>query len=210
MQPSLRRTIIVHTRLTCPGENMLELKHSIGVRDVTIAVFSDAFSRHGSEKAGISHLLEEAGASKSALREQLKAREDLVSAFLKDRHAIWMRWFENEIEARSEATGGGLEIIADVLQKGFEDPKSFGLAFVNIVTQNGDFDEEPAPIAREQKEHLRRFIEQLAAKMGIQHPERAGSTAVLVIEQTIARTLMAGSLTEAQTARLLFQCLQHA
>ena len=30
------------------------------------------------------------------------------------------------------------------------------------------------------------------------------------VERTIVRTLMTGSLTEAQTARLLFQCLQHA
>jgi hypothetical protein len=47
-----------------------------------------------------------------------QSREDFVSAFLKDRHAIWMRRFENEIEARYEATGGGLEIIADFFTGG--------------------------------------------------------------------------------------------
>ena len=130
--------------------------------------------------------------------------------FWRDRHAIWMRWFENEIEARYEATGGGLEIIADVLQEGFEDPKCFGFAFIHIVTEGGDFDNEPFAIVREQKEHLGRFIEQLAVKMGLQHPDMAAPAAVLVIERTIMRTLMTGSLKEAQTARLLFQCLQHA
>jgi hypothetical protein len=39
-------------------------------------------------------------------------------------------------------------IIADVLQKGFEDPKCFGCAFINIVTQGGCFDNEPFVIAR--------------------------------------------------------------
>jgi hypothetical protein len=127
-----------------------------------------------------------------------------------DRHAIWMRWFENEIEARYTATGGGLEIIADVLQEGFKDPKCFGFAFVHIVIEGGHFENEPFAIARKQKEHLRRFSEQLATKMGLQHPDMAASAAVLVIERTIVRTLMTGSLEEAQTARLLFQCLQHA
>jgi AcrR family transcriptional regulator len=141
---------------------------------------------------------------------EASSKEDLVSAFLKDRHVIWMRWFENEIEARYGATGGDLEIIADVLQEGFEDPKCFGFAFMNVVIEGADFDNEPIAIVREQKEHLRRFIEQLAVKMGLQHPDIAACAAVLVVERTIVRTLMTGSLKEAQTARLLFQCLQHA
>ncbi|MFL6302645.1 MAG: hypothetical protein ACJ72H_03810 [Candidatus Sulfotelmatobacter sp.] len=148
--------------------------------------------------------------SDSVFYEQFQLKEDLVSAFLRDRHAIWMRWFENEIEARYEATGGGLEIIADVLQEGLEDPKCFGLAFINIVTEGSDFDNGPFAIAREQKEHLRQFIEQLAVKMGLLDPDMAASAAVCVIERAIVRTMMTGSLKEAQTARLLFQCLQHA
>ncbi len=168
---------------------MPEIEQSVEVRDAIIAAFLDG--------------------SESAFYEQFQSKEELVSAFLKDRHAIWMRWFENEIEARYEATGGGLEIIADVLQKGFEDPKCFGLAFINIVTECG-FDHEPFAIAGEEKKHLGQFIEELAVRMGLQHPDIAASAAVLVIERTIVRTLMTGSLKEAQTARLLFQCLQHA
>ena len=143
-------------------------------------------------------------ASKSDFYEQFQSKENLVSAFLRHRHAIWMRWFENEIEARCEATGGGLEIIADVLQAGFEDPKCFGFAFINILFEGGDFDNEFFAIAREHKEHLRWFLEQLATKMGLQHPDMASSAAVLVIEQTTARTQMTGSLKEVQSARLLF------
>jgi AcrR family transcriptional regulator len=188
---------------------MLEIEQSVGGRDAIIAAFVDVFGRDGSREAEISEVLAIAGVSESAFYEQFRSREELVSAFMKNRHAIWMRWFENEIAARYEATGGGLEIIADVLQKGFEDPKCFGLAFFNIVTEGGDFDNEPHAIAREQKEHLGRFVEQLALKMGLHHPNMAASAAVLVIERTIVSTLITGSLKEAQTARLLFQCLQH-
>lgn len=170
----------------------------------------DVFCRDGSREAEISEVPAIAGVSESAFYEQFQSKEDLVSAFLKDGHAISVRWFENEIETRYEATGGGLEIIADVLQKGFDDPKCFGLAFINIVTERGDFDNKPFAIVGEQKEHLRRFIKQLAVKMGLQHPDMTASVAVLLIERAIVRTLMTGSLTEAQTARLLFQCLQHA
>jgi AcrR family transcriptional regulator len=189
---------------------MPEIEQSVGVRDAIIAAFLDVFCRDGSREAEIAEVLAITGVSESACYKHFQSKEVLVSIFLKDRHAIWMRWFEGEIERRYEAQGGGLEIIADVLQDGFEDPKCFGLAFIKIVTEGGDFDHEPFAIAGEQREHLGRFIEQLAVKMGLQHPDMAASAAVLVIERAIMRTLMTGSLKEAQTARLLFQCLQHA
>ena len=189
---------------------MLEIKQSVGVRDAIITAFWDVFSRDVGLEAEISEVLAIARVSEFASYERFQSKEDLVSAFLKDRHASWMRWFENEIDARYKATGGGLEIIADVLQEGFEDPKSFGVAFINVVSKYSDFDKEPFAVVGEQREHLKRFFEQLAVKMGLDHPYTAASAAVLIIERAIVRTLMTGSLTEVRTARLLFQCLQHA
>lgn len=189
---------------------MLEIAQSVGVRDATITALLDVLSREGIRGNHISEVLEIAGLPESNFHKQFRLKEDLISAFLKERHAIWMRWFENEIEARCEATGGSMEIIADVLQKGFEDSKCFALAFIHIVTESRSFNSERSAIASEQKQHLRESIEQLAAKMGLQHPDMAAVAAVLVIDRTIVRTLMTGSLKEAQTARLLFQCLQHA
>jgi len=189
---------------------MLEMRQSAGVRDAIMSAFLNVLCREGVREVEISKVLAMAGVSEPSFYAEFQSKEDLISAFMKDRHAMWMRWFENEIEARYEATGGGLEIIADVLQKGFEDPKCFGLAFFNVVTEIGDLDDEPCAILGERKEHLRRFIERLAIRMGLQYPDTAASAAVLVIERTIVRTLVTGGLKEAHTARLLFQCLQHA
>jgi AcrR family transcriptional regulator len=194
----------------CSGGKMLEMEETAGVRDAIIAASLDVFCRDGIRTTEISKVLARAGVSESAFYEQFQSKEDLVSAFLQDRHAIWMRWFENEIETQYEATGGGLEIIADVLQKWFEDPKFYGCAFINAVTAGDSLNSEPFEIPRESKEHLRRLIEQLAVKMGLEHPELAAPAVVLVIERTIVRIQMTGNLKEAQTARLLFQCLQHA
>jgi hypothetical protein len=189
---------------------MLEIEQSVGDRDAIIKIVLGPFCQDGNRQADISQIVAVARISDFTFHEQFQSNEYRLSAFWKDRHANWMRWFENEIEARYEATGGGLEIIADVLQDAFEDPKSFCLAFMSAVRESGNFDKEPYAIRPEQKERLSRFIERLAAKMNLQHPDMAASAIVLVIERTIARALMTGSLTEAQTARLLFQCLQHA
>ena len=206
LEPSLP-----NPRLKCTaGETMLETRQSAEARIAIIRAFSNVLYREEPRYADISKALAIAGVSTSVFYEQFKSEEDFVSAFLTDRHAMWMRWFEKEIEARFEATGGGLEIIADVLQEGFEDPKCFGVAFIHVVTETRDVAHEPCAIAKDQKEHLKRLIERLAVRMGLQHPDMAASAAVLVIERTIVRTLMTGSVKEAQTARLLFQCLQHA
>ena len=77
-----------------------------------------SFCRDGSREAEISEVPAIPGVSESAFDEQFQSKEELVSAFLKDRHAIWMRWFESEIEARYEATGAGPEIIVDVFTGG--------------------------------------------------------------------------------------------
>jgi AcrR family transcriptional regulator len=201
---------VASSRQSFLEENMLEIRQSVTVTDAIITVFWDVFSRDVSLEAEISEAPAIARVSEFASYERFQSREDLVSTFLKHRHAAWMRWFEDEIEARYKATGGGLEIIADVLQEGFEDPNNFGVAFINLVSVCSDVDKEPFATVGEQKEHLRQFIEQLAVKMGLDHPDIAASAAVHVIERAIGRTLMSGSLTEARTARLLFQCLQHA
>jgi AcrR family transcriptional regulator len=189
---------------------MSEMRQSAGVRDAIITASLDVFCQDGIRATKISKILVRAGVSESAFYEQFLSKEDLVSAFLQDRHVIWMRWFENEIQEKYEATGGGLEIIADVLQKWFEDAKFYGYVFINSIPEGGNFRSEPFEIPREQKEHLRQFTEQLAAKMGIDHPGLAASAVVLVIERTIVRAQITGNLREPQTARLLFQCLQHA
>lgn len=145
-----------------------------------------------------------------AVAEHSQTQQNMVLDYLRDRHAIWMRWFENEIEARYVAVDGGLEIIADVLQKGFEDQKRFRRAFMNTSAENRDINSEPFAIAPAQQEHLRQFIVKLAARMGLRYPSEAAAAAVLVIVRTIVQAQTTGGLKEARTARLLLQCLHHA
>lgn len=183
---------------------MLEMRQSAGFGAVTTMIVLDDLSRWvGFPKVGTM-------ATRVPDSTFYQSKEEPVAAPLNNRCAVWLCWFENEVEAIYERTGGGLEIIADVLEKALEDRKSLDIAYFNIVEGGGDFDSEPFAAAREQKEHLRRYLGQLAVRMGLQHPDIAASAALLVIERTIVWTQNSGSSKEAQTARLLFQCLRHA
>jgi hypothetical protein len=181
---------------------MLEMRQSAGVGAVTIMIFLDDLSRWvGFPKVGTM-------ATRVSDSTFYQSTQEPVAAPPNNSCAVWLRWFENEIEAKYEETGGGLEIIADVLQKAFEDPKCSDFAFFNIV-EVGDFDSDPFAAARVQKEHLRGYLERLSTRIGLQYPDIAACAALRVIERTIVWTQMTGSPEESQTARLLFQCLQH-
>jgi hypothetical protein len=182
---------------------MQEMRQSAGAWNVITTIFFDDISRWAALPRVVTMSTRVSGSA------FYQSKEEPVTPPLKNKCAAWLCWFENEVEATYERTGGGLEIIADVLQKAFEDPECSDLVSFNIV-DGGDFDSEPFAASREQREHLRAYLEQLAVRMGLQHPDIAASTALLVIEQTIVRTQLSGGLNEAQTARLLFQCLQHA
>jgi len=156
-----------------------------------------------------SRVIEEARVPKSTVYEGIQLTRVCIRAFLEDRDAMWLRWFQSEIDARYETTGGGLEIIVDVLREWFEDSQRRGSVSM-VIASNRDFNGQNLEVARTTKNQLRRFVQQLAVKMGFQYPDIVASAAVLIIERTIVTTLMTGDLSELKTAQLLFHCLQHA
>lgn len=148
--------------------------------------------------------------SKSTFYQGAQSEGALLRAFLEDGNAIWLRWFQSEIEAKFDTTKGGLEIIADVLRKWFDDSR-LQCAVVNKgVSSSREFDGVTIECFGNQKDKLRRVVEQLVVKMGLRYPDIAASAAVQIIERTIVTTLMSGDLSELKTAQLLFQCLQRA
>ena len=70
-----------------------------GYKHATPASLHNNMNAHADDLAAIIGTLE----LRDPLCEQIESKEEQPSAFLKDRHVIWMRWFENEIEARYEA-----------------------------------------------------------------------------------------------------------
>ena len=93
---------------------MLEMRQSGGVQAMTTMIFLDDLSRWvGFLKAGTM-------APRVSDSTFYQSKEEPVAAPSSNTCALWLRWFENEVEAKYQATAGGLEIIADVLLKAFE------------------------------------------------------------------------------------------
>ena len=188
---------------------MPKMIHRKATTDVIVMTLIEVFYRRP-RSATISRVTEQAGASETSFYGEFQSKEALIRAFLEDRNAIWLRWFQSEIDARFETTRGGLEIIADVLRTWFQDSrlqsKEVNKHSFSECQVNGEaFESFGNP-----KDQLRRFVEHLARKMGLRYPDVAASTTVQIVERTIMATLMSGDLSELKTAQLLFQCLQRA
>jgi AcrR family transcriptional regulator len=180
------------------------------LRDDIINASLELFYRDGIRATDVDQVIKKSGVLETVFYENFHSKDELVSAFLHKRHEVWMKWFTTAVEERYAANGGGLEVLADVLQIWFKDPKFRGCAFINTVAEGGKFDSEPFVIAREHKEDLKKFIRGIATKMNLRDPEEAAAAAVLVIEGAIVRVQMTGDAAEAHNARLLFQCLNHS
>ena len=170
----------------------------------------ELFYRDGIRATDLDKVIAKAGVSENSFYENFHSKEDLVTTFLRRRHDIWFTWFETEVEKRLARNGGGLEVIADVLQSWFEDSSFRGCAFINIVAEGGKFDSEPFAIAREHKEQLKQFIRKLATSMHLKEPDLVAAAGLLVVEGAIVRAQMTCDPKEVQNARLLLLCLNHS
>jgi AcrR family transcriptional regulator len=179
-------------------------------RDRIVDASLRVFYRDGIQATNVSQIIDEAGVSDDSFHRSFQSKDDLVTAYLRKRHEIWFSWFTTEVERRLAAMGGGLEVIADVLESWFEDPAFRGCAFINAVAEGGNSDSERYSIARGHKEQLKHFIEKLATRMKLQEPELAASAGVMVMDGAIVRAQMTGNSGEARNAHLLFECLNHS
>jgi len=139
---------------------------------------------------------------------EYRPADDLDGKSPRNDCTAWLRWFENQIERAYEASGGDLEIIADVLEKDFGTLGNF--EYATPVSTQVDVLGDWHFASRDHRKHLMLYLEQLATRMGLRCPEMIASAAVLVIERTIEWARASGESDAAQTARLLFQCLRSA
>ena len=187
---------------------MIKMIQDNGARNAII-MSSVVVFRRGVRRPPETSRMIEGRMPESTFCEGLDSKEACTRTFPEDQHAPWLRWFQQEIDTRYETTGGGLEIIADVLRELFESSQLRG-SVGKVIASHRDLTGQNLEISGTSKDELRRFVRQLAVTMGFQYPDITACAAVLIIERTIATILLTGDLSELKTAQLLFGCLQHS
>lgn len=182
---------VVINKMACAETLPKESKASARERILETAM--RLFYQDGIRATGIDKIIAESGVAKMSFYRSFPSKSDLVVAFLRKRHDLWMSWFTQRVEAKLASSNGGLEVIADVLKEWFEEPDFRGCAFINTVAEDGSHSSEQASIAQDHKQQLEDYLEKLARRLKLKVPKEVAAAATLVIDGTIVRAQMTGN-----------------
>lgn len=102
---------------------------SAAARDRILRAAHDLFYRDGVRATGVDRVIAESGVAKLTFYRHFPSKNDLVRAYLADRHRRWMTWFSDALARH----GGGPDAIVAALAEWLRDPGYRGCAFINTV-----------------------------------------------------------------------------
>lgn len=165
------------------------------------------FYRHGVRATGIDRIISEAAVAKMSFYRHFPSKDDLVAAFLEERHVRWMSWFEERTGAKRRR-GANLPGVADALEEWFCDPAFRGCAFINMLAESPEIPTGERMIAMRHKSELAGVLARLAHADGVARPEEAGALALVVVDGAIVRAQMTGEgKVAASSARQLLKLI---
>jgi AcrR family transcriptional regulator len=175
-------------------------------RDRLLDTADRLFYAEGIHAVGIDRVLEESGVAKGSLYYNFGGKDDLVRAYLDNRHARWTARLD-ELTAAADTPTDKILAIFDALGILFAEPDFRGCAFINAAV------EAPSGSAEEKatidfRTWLHELFAGLVAATGRPEPEQLVTQLVLIydganISAQLDHNLQAASAARAAAARLL-------
>ena len=125
---------------------------ALPARDRILATAHRLFYQEGLRATGIDRLIAESGVTKVTFYRHFPSKNDLIQAYLAQRHSLWMDWFRGAL-----ARQPGPAALVDALREWFSSDDFRGCAFINGA---GEMPAEPAVMdaARRHKAEMRQAI----------------------------------------------------
>jgi len=129
----------------------------VSARERILAAAHALFYRDGVRATGIDRIIARSAVAKATFFRHFPSKNDLVLAFLDDRHAVWMAWFEAALARH----GGRPDALVRSMAEWFAAPEFRGCAFLNSVAELGGDAPAVLAIARRHKAEIAKAIERL-------------------------------------------------
>lgn len=121
----------------------------------------DLFYREGIRATGIDRIIAEAGVTKVTFYRHFPSKNDLIRAFLIDRHERWMTWFKESLQNNGAYNGQGVAALVPVLAEWFFGRTFRGCAFINTVVELGPILPEVVEVSQSHKREMAQVIANL-------------------------------------------------
>lgn len=173
----------------------------LSARDRILQAAQILFYQNGVRATGIDRVIAEAGVTKVTIYRHFPSKDDLIRAYLHQRHQTWITWFREGL-AESQASQSALERqtqplmpVLQVARDWFGASTFRGCAFANTVAEVGESIPSITDIALQHKQELRDAIASL-----LPTNEEASSiawAATLALDGAIVNAQLGGSSTDA-------------
>ncbi|WP_235835260.1 TetR/AcrR family transcriptional regulator [Piscinibacter terrae] len=160
-------------------------------RERILSTAHDLFYREGIRATGIDRVIAEAGVTKVTFYRQFPSKDDLILAFLEQRHERWMTWFVDALARH----GGTVDAIVPTLREWFSSPDYRGCAFINSVGELGPVQPAVVEVTRSHKQEM---ADAVAAVLPTGRGRSAEARAIaLAIDGAIVQAQVLGTPEEA-------------
>jgi AcrR family transcriptional regulator len=151
------------------------------VRERILETASELFYRRGVRAVGVDLVVEEAAVAKTSLYRHFRTKDELIAAFLaredEDFWATWDRVAERERDDAARELDAHLDWIGERIGR----PNYRGCPQLNVAAEFPARDHPARKVAAAHKRELRRRLEGIAARLGIQDPDELGAQLSLLI-----------------------------
>lgn len=160
------------------------------VSDRILAVASGLFFREGIRTVGVDRIILEADIAKATFYRHFPSKEDLILAYLEERHARVMDGL-NEVLLTYADPRRQIEVIFTRLHEKAENPEFRGCAFALAVAEHGDAARILA-IARFHKQAVTTLLRGIAERAGLGDPAATASYLAIFYDGALARRAVLG------------------
>lgn len=169
----------------------------LSARDRILRTAHELFYREGIRATGIDRVIAEAGVTKVTFYRHFPSKNDLILAFLAQRHEQWMAWFADALK-RHGSERRGVRALGPALAEWLGDEAYRGCAFINGVGELAGALPEAASIAARHKQEMTSAI---AALLPPSRQRMASAKAIaLAVDGAIVQAQIRQSADEALKA----------
>lgn len=159
-----------------------------GARERILQTAHDLFYREGIRATGVDRIIREARVTKVTFYRHFPSKNDLIAAYLDDRHARWMNWFSTAIAGAPRSADFPLAPVVAALKAWFDMPDYRGCAFVNGVVE---LDGVGAWVAEVSLRHKQDMTGTIAALLPPgEDSDRLAQAAAMAVDGAIVRVQM--------------------
>jgi AcrR family transcriptional regulator len=168
-------------------------------RDRLLGAAGELFYEHGVHTVGIDKVIERAGVAKASLYSAFGSKEELIRAYLEDRHAIRKARVLEEFD-RHDDPRDRLLAVFDVLSETVARPTFRGCAFANASAES-EPNSAAADVTRKVRAWLLEVLVDQASEMGIADPEALALQLALLYDGALVRSSLEPGPSSANAAK---------